>query len=130
MENQKAIILITEDDETYRKAVEFVLVKEGFDVHIASDGVEALQIAKEIHPDVILMDMLMPRMDGLEFLQAYTGDAIVIMLSNWSDRRGDEAIQLGAYKAFRKTELTPKQLVAEIGLALDEKRGKIIEGGK
>jgi CheY-like chemotaxis protein len=57
-------VLIAEDDPSVRMTLEFVLEDEGFSVLMAEDGAEALRIAGEELPDVILLDQVMPKMDG------------------------------------------------------------------
>lgn len=59
-------ILIVEDDNNILNIIKFNLTKEGFDVHTASDGEEGFNIFKEILPDLVLLDIMMPKMDGFE----------------------------------------------------------------
>lgn len=59
-------ILIVEDDNNILNIIRFNLAKEGFDVHTASDGEEGFNIFKEILPDLVLLDIMMPKMDGFE----------------------------------------------------------------
>jgi two-component system alkaline phosphatase synthesis response regulator PhoP len=63
-------VLIAEDDPSVRMTLEFVLEDEGFSVLMAEDGIEALRIAGEELPDVILLDQMMPKMDGKRVLDA------------------------------------------------------------
>lgn len=67
-------VLVAEDDASVRLTIQFVLEDEGFDVLIAQDGHEALQIARSEHPDVILLDQIMPKLDGKQVLQALRAD--------------------------------------------------------
>lgn len=64
-------VLVTDDDESIRETIEMGLVDEGYEVQTASDGVAALSVAREWHPDIILLDMKMPVMDGWAFAAAY-----------------------------------------------------------
>lgn len=59
-------VLVVDDDEVIRQLISMNLELEGFDVYTAADGVEALERAAELQPQVITLDMMMPRMDGLE----------------------------------------------------------------
>lgn len=59
-------VLIVDDDEDIRTLLEYNLSKEGFQTFCAENGVEAIKIAKEVHPDLILLDIMMPEMDGME----------------------------------------------------------------
>jgi DNA-binding response OmpR family regulator len=65
--SDKKIILVVDDEEDLREAMKFQLQANGFDVITASDGIEALERLKEKTPDLILLDVNMPRMTGLEF---------------------------------------------------------------
>ena len=63
-------ILLAEDDRFLRRAMEVALTKRGFTVLLAADGQEALDLLGTHTPDLLLLDLLMPRMTGLEVLQA------------------------------------------------------------
>lgn len=62
----KSLILIVEDDENQRALYEEEMRDEGYDVVTASDGRQALQVAASAHPDLVIMDVNMPVMDGLD----------------------------------------------------------------
>ena len=86
-------ILIIEDEEMLAKTMSERLVLEGFDVSIALDGIQGLQMALSEHPDLILLDLILPKLDGLSMLKKLRDDswghqAKVIILSNLSDPRG------------------------------------------
>jgi DNA-binding response OmpR family regulator len=83
----KKRILIIEDEEALQKAVAEALTNQGFVPLVASDGVEGLMISLKEHPDLILLDIFMPKMDGLVMLQKLRTDmwgktAPVIILTN------------------------------------------------
>ncbi|MFA7275121.1 MAG: response regulator transcription factor [Crocinitomicaceae bacterium] len=59
-------ILIVDDEKDIRTILEYNLNKEGYQTRTAKNGVEAIEIAKEMHPDLILLDVMMPEMDGIE----------------------------------------------------------------
>ena len=69
------VVLVAEDDPSVRMTIEFVLNDEGFEVLLAEDGEQALSLALETKPDVILLDQIMPKMDGKEVLMALRNDA-------------------------------------------------------
>jgi len=64
------MILVVDDDEPIRKSLRLLLTAEGYQVETASDGSDALKRLTLIHPDVILLDIMMTPMDGLAFIQA------------------------------------------------------------
>ena len=82
----KISVLVIEDDKDIRKVLECRLKSDGLDVYSAADGPTGLKIADEKKPDVILLDWIMPKMNGLEVLSKLkqderTKDIIVFMLS-------------------------------------------------
>lgn len=120
-----AKILIIEDYPNIRKVYETVLTAEGHDVVTASEGKEALEKATAKQPDLILLDLLMPGVSGLDFLRAYNipehPDTKVIVFSNLSSPElAKEAAELGASKYFTKSSLTPKELATAVKETLSE----------
>lgn len=115
-----AKILVVEDDQALQQAYSSVLQIEGFEVAVASDGVEALAKAEEFEPDLILLDMLMPNMDGITFLQRYQlkqkhPQVKVIVFSNVSvDYKIEEAEMLGVDMYMMKSAFTPKDVVLKV----------------
>lgn len=90
MESSKKRILIVEDDASLRKALLEKLEREGFAVSEAENGEEGLEVALRERPDLVLLDIVMPRMDGLTVLSTLRKDswgksAKVVMLTNLSD---------------------------------------------
>jgi DNA-binding response OmpR family regulator len=91
------IILICEDESALRELVR-VSLGAGFGFIEASDGNEALELAKQHKPDVIVLDLMLPGLSGLDVLAQLTEDengAPVVVISAWSDAR-DEAFAAGA----------------------------------
>jgi CheY-like chemotaxis protein len=113
-------ILIVEDDplmmRMYQKAFQF----EGYDVAIASNGEEGLDQIRALKPTIVLLDVMMPKMNGLEVLEKVKADpetkAIpVIMLTNLAgERDAEEAIMKGAVKYIVKSEHDPQETVAMV----------------
>ena len=75
MPNQVGTILIIDDDASVRKVAQFRLEREGYRVLVAQNGIDGLRMAKADHPQAILLDILMPGMDGREVLRRLKGDA-------------------------------------------------------
>jgi len=91
---RQPVVLVAEDDPSVRMTIEFVLEDEGFRVVLAEDGEQALRLARELAPDVILLDQVMPKLDGREVLTALrqdeaTRDIPVFVLSGMSRSHGD-----------------------------------------
>lgn len=113
-------ILVVEDEEILREAYHKILSREGFDVVCAADGVEALACLERVMPDLILLDMLMPHMDGLTFLERANlrqrfPRTKVVAFSNLSSQEGlTSMLRLGATMQLLKSNLSPRQLVAVV----------------
>lgn len=113
-------ILIVEDEKILREAYATVLTQEGFTVLTAPDGVTALGHLKQCVPDMILLDILMPHMDGFAFLEQANlretcPDVRVLAFSNLSEhQRLQEMVESGALHHVLKSSLSPKELVATI----------------
>jgi CheY-like chemotaxis protein len=113
-----ARVLVVEDYPNLQKLYLEALQREGFEVMAARDGDEALAIAREHEPDLILLDLLLPKRGGLEFLRAYNAEKFshvkVIVFSNMaSPELAKEAEALGAAEYLLKSEYTPKE-IAEV----------------
>jgi len=72
--NRRISVLVVEDEEHIRRVLEYNLRLDGFEVYPAGDGPRALELAQKIKPDVILLDWMMPQMDGLEVLSKLKQD--------------------------------------------------------
>ena len=109
-------VLLVEDDKFLRRACEIGLKKKGFTVLTANDGEEGLQQARTGAPSIILLDMLMPKLNGLETLEALKGDERtrnipVVMLSNSSvDTTIQQAKALGAIGYLVKASMSLQEL--------------------
>jgi two-component system cell cycle response regulator DivK len=112
-----AKVLIVEDDQVMSRMYARVFAYEGLVVETAEDGLKGLEKAKTVNPDIILLDIMMPNMSGLQVLDALKADAKtqaipVIVFTNLAGRQDlDQVLAKGAIAAVNKTELTPKQLV-------------------
>jgi len=111
-----ANILIVEDDRDLNNAYCIILKNEGHDVVSAFDGKEALVRAKTFTPDLILLDLLMPVMGGLEFLQKYDllkshAEVKVLIFTNMENSpEVNEAYKLGAKRCIIKSWTAPHNL--------------------
>lgn len=121
---EKKMIMIVEDDVFIRDIYQVKFVQEGFDVVTAEDGVKALEMLKEITPDAILLDIMMPRMNGMEVLKNLKADEKfskipVIMLTNNSEKeKVDEAMNSGINGYLIKSHFTPSEVVSKVNSLL------------
>jgi CheY-like chemotaxis protein len=111
-----ARVLVVEDDRFLRRACEASLRQRGLDVITAADGEEGLSLAQSEHPALVLLDLLMPKMSGLEVLRAMKADdkmreIPVLVLSNSSRQQDvDEIMRLGAIGYLVKADLSLQAL--------------------
>ena len=124
MSDQPRRILVAEDDRFLRKASEMALKRRGYTVLTAADGEEALRTAQSALPDLVLLDLIMPKLNGFDVLQALKKDAPtahipVIILSNLGqDRDVQQAMEAGAAAYLVKTDLSLQSLVERVEEAL------------
>jgi len=118
-------ILVVEDEGTLNEAYRVILQRAGYVVKSAFDGQEALDVLETYEPDLILLDLRMPNMDGLEFLHKYDlahhhPDVKVIIFSNYDMQAEiDEAYQQGADRYILKAWASPKELLKLVQNTLD-----------
>ncbi|MBI4676068.1 MAG: response regulator [Elusimicrobia bacterium] len=121
--SRKKVILVVEDIHDLRELLAFVLEREGYMVHSACDGRAGLQAAKALRPDLILLNFLMPVMDGLTALQSLKNDPFISHLKvvMYSASTGIErlALQYGAMD-FLQTPFDAQTLLLRVGKALAE----------
>lgn len=106
------------------------LKAEGFSVEMAKDGEEALQKAADLHPNIILLDIMMPKINGLDVLKKLkssdqTADIPVIVLTALiQDREKMESITRGADDYIVKSEMMPGDVIAKVKNLLDNPKAK------
>ena len=112
-----AKILIVEDDPLIMTLYEKIFILEGYDVVKAANGEEGLEIAKKVMPTLIVLDVMMPKMNGFDLLVRLKKDPQiqnipVVMLTNLAGTQdAQKALSEGAVKYLIKSEFTPKQVV-------------------
>ncbi len=123
----QANILVVEDDKFLRDLIVQKLKREGFNTIEAIDGEEGLKTVKEKRPDLILLDLILPGIDGFEILSRLKADKAsaaipVIVLSNLGQKEDmDRAMSNGAEDFMVKAHFTPGEIVAKIKLVLKKK---------
>ena len=112
-------IAIIEDDQAISQMYRIKFEAEGFDVETAANGRLGLKLAENMLPDIILLDLMMPEMNGDEMLtklreKSWGKDIKVIILTNIGEQEAPDILKtLGARKFIVKAEMTPRQ-VAEM----------------
>ncbi len=114
MPSERGRILVVDDDAVITASLEKILRNEGFDVATATDGAEAIEIARASQFDCVLLDLVMPRMDGLtclHHLATVAPAARVVILSAHLGRNWEaEALRIGAAAVMPKPPDIPKLL--------------------
>jgi len=117
-----AKILLIEDDQILAKLYQAKFQKEGFETNLALDGQEGIAHMKTFNPDLIILDLIMPMMDGFEFLQKVKDDPDlsfknipILVLSNLGQESDiKRAHELGAKDFFVKADVSLAQMVEKV----------------
>ncbi|HXK32128.1 MAG TPA: response regulator [Candidatus Paceibacterota bacterium] len=119
-------ILFVEDESTLQKTLGEVLTKEGYQVISALDGEIGLRIAKEKKPDLILLDLILPKMNGFEVLKKIkedgaTKDIPIIVLTNLEGMEDiQKALELGAATYLVKANYSLEEVLEKIKKTINE----------
>lgn len=113
-------VLFVEDDASVAQMYRLKLELDGYAVDVAGDGLLALEKARAEHPDIIFLDIRLPKLDGLGVLEALRGDPAteripVVILSNWNEKElVERGITLGALDHLIKSQTTPARLSSRL----------------
>lgn len=117
-------ILIIEDDKFLRELIGQKLLKEGYDIAEAVDGEKGIKGAKDEKPDLILLDLILPGMDGFEVLIKIKGDSKtaqipVIILSNLGQKDDiEKGLKMGAADYLIKAHFSPGEIIDKVKVIL------------
>lgn len=118
MVNEPTVVIV-EDDAFLRRLYELKFTEQKFKVKVAADGQTGLELIREIKPNVVLLDIELPKLDGLTVLQALKSDPLtasipVLMLTNTSTQESvDQARALGAADYIIKAHFLPSEVVSK-----------------
>jgi chemosensory pili system protein ChpA (sensor histidine kinase/response regulator) len=122
------VVMVVDDSLTVRRVTQRLLEREGYQVVLAKDGVDALEQMQDRQPDLMLVDIEMPRMDGFDLTRNVRGDErtkdipIIMITSRSADKHRNYAMQLGVNAYFGKPFQEPVLLGAIAGLLADQRR--------
>ncbi|MBP9669346.1 MAG: response regulator [Candidatus Pacebacteria bacterium] len=125
--NEKKIILLVEDEAPAALALQGALTHHGFEVLVAEDGEKGLALAKEKHPDLILTDLKMPKMGGMEMIaelrkDEWGKDVEVIILTNMSEvEMLEKAMENKAFFYIIKGDSSMADIVSKVELRLQKR---------
>lgn len=117
-------IVIAEDEGALSGVLQSKLTRHGYRVVVASDGIEALAAVKSEHPKLVLLDLIMPNMNGFQVLEAIRADAMlaktpVVVFSNLNQEEDRvRAKSLGAADFWVKSDMGIADVVAKVGVLL------------
>ena len=117
-------ILIIEDDKFLRELIGQKLLKEGYDIVEAVDGEKGIKTIKDEKPDLVLLDLILPGMDGFEVLTKIKEDegiaqTPVIILSNLGQKDDiEKGLKMGAADYLIKAHFTPGEIIDKIKIVL------------
>lgn len=123
-------ILIIEDDSFLSEMYSTKLIQEGFETEIAVDGKQGINKIKDIKPDLVLLDIVLPKMDGFEILESIKKDPEfknipIILLTNLGQKNEiEKGLSLGADEYIIKAHFTPTAVVAKVKEILKSKNNE------
>jgi len=113
-------ILLIEDEEILINLLQKKLTNEGYDISVARNGQEGLELIKEIRPDLILLDIIMPKMGGFEVLEEMQKDQelqnipVIIISNSGQPVEINRAQKLGAKDWLIKTDFDPQEVIDKV----------------
>jgi len=113
-------ILIVEDEEIITDLLQRKLTKEGYEISVARDGEEGLKTMKEVKPDLILLDIIMPKMGGFEVMEEMNKNKelkkipVIVISNSGQPVELDRAQNLGAKDWLIKTEFDPQEVIDKV----------------
>ena len=120
-------ILIVDDEPNIILSLEYLMKREGFEVAVAGDGERALQAMAEHRPDLVILDVMMPRLNGFEVCQriraqpAWSGVPVLMLTAKGHEAEAKKGLALGA-DAYVTKPFSTRDLVAEIRRLLEVRR--------
>ena len=127
---EKKVIVLIEDEEIMVNLLASKLEKVGYIVKTALDGLDGLELVRSVKPDLVLLDMMLPRLNGFGILEKLTEEKIlphlpVIVISNTGQPiEIDRALRLGVRDYLIKLNFDPNELIMKIGHLFDAEKGK------
>ena len=130
MKKQQYTVLLVEDEKPTSRVLQKVFEQEGYNVIVVGDGEKGLQTALSRHPDVILADLLLPRMSGMDMIReirkdAWGKNAEIIILTNVLDvKMLEEAMSQGTYFYVVKGDSSMADVIAKVNSRLEARSAK------
>ncbi|MCY7420877.1 MAG: response regulator transcription factor [Chitinophagaceae bacterium] len=135
MEPAKKKVLIADDEQDILEIISYNLLREGYEIFTAKDGLEAIDKAAQVKPDLLILDIMMPKKTGIEVCeilrsQPVFNDTLIIFLTALSDEASQvKGLELGADDYINKP-ISPKVLVSRVNAIfrrLQKENGKVVK---
>lgn len=114
-------VILIEDDELFVKMYQKKFNREGIDLEVAYNGEDGFNKIKELKPSLVILDLMMPKMGGVEVLRKLRDDAelkdipVIVMTNlNTGSEEVKEAMSFGVKETVLKTDVTPEQIVGVV----------------
>lgn len=113
-------VLLIEDEEIMVDLLSKKVVSEGYDISVAKDGVKGLELMREINPDIVLLDIIMPKKSGFEVMEEISRDPelkkipVIIISNSGQPVELNRAKELGVRDWLIKTEFDPQEVIEKI----------------
>lgn len=121
-------VLVVDDEEGIRQQLAFILEDEGYEARTAGNGLEALASLEEQRFDIVITDLVLPGLDGMEVLRRikenYPGTVVVMITGHGSEEKAVEAMQSGADDYFPKPIIDPDEMLMKLAKAMELQRLK------
>ena len=114
-EGKPRLVLVVDDDEMIRRLVRAVLEADEFEVAEARDGQAALELASETHPAVVVLDVMMPGLDGVEVCRRLDPQVKVVILTARDDPKLETEARAAGADAFMTKPFSPMELLDLVG---------------
>jgi DNA-binding response OmpR family regulator len=129
MSDHRRTVLVVEDDPPLRRMVSIFLRAAGYRVCAAEDGSSGLALAQDERPDLVLLDLMMPELDGWEVLRRIKGDAVtaaipvLVLTASVDPRLTEQALRLGATRFLTKP-IDSRMLVEHVDAVVGQSEGQ------
>ena len=121
-------VLVIEDEPALSDAIKYSLERDGYDVHVADDGMVGIELMRTHNPDVVLLDLMLPSLSGLDVLRTLrTISSVPVIIVTAKDGEGDKVagLELGADDYVTKP-FSMRELVARVGANLRRSAFRLI----